>query len=210
MCGFSSATAQPDGLTPSTWIPASFGSKKHSVSWLTKRTDAVFLPASGKKTRSSQKSSSAYKMRQSVHVPVLRGPCFVSPHQPPVRFLLEHKIQRLYYQRWKQLCVRDAASFCPFAACFLNPTVAVKTLVDNEDINFKRLLHSTEEYLILSASTAQIYSSESRIHSCHSNVSNIMTIQSTNDDLWQPGLICSRVNERCSYIAVQRLGFNRQ
>lgn len=33
---FSSAIAQLDGQTLSTWIPTSSGSKKHSVSWLTK------------------------------------------------------------------------------------------------------------------------------------------------------------------------------
>lgn len=48
--------------------PLPFGSKKHSVSWLTTRTDAVFFPASGEKLDALSEAPTAFcrvnKMQQ--------------------------------------------------------------------------------------------------------------------------------------------------
>ncbi len=148
VCGFSSATAQPDGLTPSTWIPASFGSKKHSVSWLTKTADAVFLPASGKKLEALKRAPPAFRRaykKQQSHSTSL------SSTGPALFHLTSHLSDFCRSTRYRDLAAlsemkttmcQRCCQFLPTHSSSMFP-VAVKTLVDNEDVCFKQLLHSS-------------------------------------------------------------------
>lgn len=131
-----------------------FRSKNHSVSWITKRPLAVLLPASGK-TRHSKTappdSHRAYKMHHSHSVSLCFLPSFVSPQQPPVRFLLETRYRKfLTIFETKQLAL--VSEILPVSAprkgqaCFLGSAVRVETLVDNEDSsssqNYLQVAHS--------------------------------------------------------------------
>lgn len=162
LLGFSSA--YPDGLTPSTWMLASFRSKK--AHYELANQGAVFLLVSGEKTPHPQKAScalcKAHKIQHSDSIclySVAPALFFLTSHLAQISLRAQERDTGLHYQKWKQLRVRDSASLgkeeqslSPLtgaSACFLDLTVALRMLSDNEDVKL-----SPEGCFILTALTA--------------------------------------------------------
>lgn len=126
----------------------------------------VFLLASGKTTQQRQRASralcKAHKMQHSDSIclySVAPALFFLTSHLAQISLRAQERDTGLHYQKWKQLCVRDSASLwkeeqslSPLtgaSACFLDLTVALRMLSDNEDVKL-----SPEGYFILTAFTA--------------------------------------------------------
>ena len=78
-------------LNTDTCIPPG---QRNTLTWPTKKADAVFLPASGRNQKLSRSSSCLSERKQNTskkehnsHKPVFSMVLFFPPHKPPVRFL---------------------------------------------------------------------------------------------------------------------------